>query len=264
MAQAGHSAHAGDPVARPAQPDGRNPWGFWATCFWTVAALLAWLATQFAVAVALMTWFDVSDDLSVTEVEGFVSHALTVSLVSIAAVPAELAVIWLAVRLARWGFADYLALHWPDRRHLLLGLGCLAVLLPLADLSSWLMGQPIVPDFVQNLYRTARDAGTIWLLAIALVGTAPLAEELVFRGFMFRGLAASRMGVAGAILIPSAVWTVMHIQYSAFHLVHIFIIGLLLGWLRWRAGSTTLTLILHAVINLAALIQVAFIVERMS
>lgn len=219
---------------------------------------------QFAVAVALMAWFDVGDDLSATEVEGFVSHALTVSLVSIAAVPAELAVIWLAVRLARWSFADYLALVRPERRHLLFGLGCLAVLLPLADLSSWLAGQPVVPDFVQNLYRTARDAGTIWLVAIALVGAAPLAEELVFRGFMFRGLVASRVGVAGAILIPSAIWAVMHLQYSPFHLVHIFIIGLLLGWLRWRAGSTTLTLILHAVINLAALVQVAFIVEWMS
>ena len=56
----------------------------------------------------------------------------------------------------------------------------------------------------------------------------------------------------------------MHVQYSAFYLVHIFVIGLLLGWLRWRSGSTTLTLILHAIINLMSLVQIAFIVERMS
>jgi membrane protease YdiL (CAAX protease family) len=164
----------------------------------------------------------------------------------------------------RWRFADYLALIWPDGRNLVLGLACIALLLPLADLSSYLAGQPIVPDFVRNLYLTGKESGTLWLLVLALVVAAPLAEELVFRGFMFRGLAASRVGVPGAILIPSAIWAVMHIQYSAFYLVHIFIIGLLLGWLRWRSGSTTLTLLLHAIINLTSLIQVAFIVERMS
>jgi membrane protease YdiL (CAAX protease family) len=173
-------------------------------------------------------------------------------------------VIWLAVRRVRWDFAEYLALGWPSGRYLLLGLACIAVLLPLVDLSSYVMGQPIVPDFVRNLYVTARDSSTLWLLAIALVIAAPLAEELVFRGFMFRGLADSRVGVSGAILIHSAIWAVMHIQYSAFYLVHIFVIGLLLGWLRRRSGSTTLTLILHAIINLTSLIQVAFIVERMS
>lgn len=242
----------------------REPWKFWGSCLWTGLAILVWVAVQFLVIVALLLWFNIGDDLSTPQVESFASHALAVSLVSIAAVPAELAVIWLAVRWVRWDFAGYLALVWPQRRDVLVGLACIAVLLPLADLSSYLTGQPIVPDFVRNLYVTARDSNTIWLLAIALVIAAPLAEELVFRGFMFRGLAASRAGVLGAILIPSAIWAVMHIQYSPFYLMHIFIIGLLFGWLRWRSGSTTLTLFLHAIINLTSLIQVAFIVEWMS
>lgn len=252
----------GSPLA--SETGRREPWKFWGSCLWTGFAILVWGAVQFLVIVALLLWFDVGVDLSDSEVESFASHAIAVSLVSIAAAPAELAVIWLAVRRKRWGFADYLALLWPQRRDAVLGLVCIAVLLPLADLSSYLTGQPIVPDFVRNLYLTARDSNTIWLLAIALVVAAPLAEELVFRGFMFRGLAASRVGVLGAVLIPSAIWAVMHIQYSAFYLTHIFVIGLLLGWLRWRSGSTTLTLLLHAIINLTSLIQVAFIVERMA
>lgn len=242
----------------------REPWKFWGSCLWTGLAILVWVAVQFLVIVALLLWFDVGSDLSNPEVEAFASHAMVVSLVSIAAVPAELAVIWLAVRWKRWDFAGYLALVWPRGRDVLLGLLCIAVLLPLIDLSSYLVGQPIVPDFVRNLYLTARDSNTIWLSAIALVIAAPLAEELVFRGFMFRGLAASRVGVLGAVLIPSAIWAMMHIQYSSFYLMHIFIIGLLLGWLRWRSGSTTLTLFLHAIINLTSLLQVTFIVERMS
>lgn len=242
----------------------RVPWLFWGTCLWTAAAILAWVAAQFLVIVALMVWFDVDDGLSSAELAAFASHAVSVSLVSIAAVPAELAVIWLAVRRARWRFSDYLALAWPDRRHLWLGLACIAVLLPLADLASYLAGQPLVPEFVRSLYRTARETNTIWLTAIALVIAAPLAEELVFRGFMFRGLAASRIGPWSAIVLSSAIWAVMHIQYSAFFLLHIFVIGLLFGWLRWKSGSTTLTLILHGIVNLASVIQVAVITEWLS
>ena len=55
-------------------------------------------------------------------------------------------------------------------------------------------GRAIVPPFVIDAYRSARDSGTIWLLVIALVIAAPLTEEIVFRGFMYRGLAASRVG----------------------------------------------------------------------
>lgn len=225
---------------------------------------MAWVAMQFVVIVGLFIWFDVDDVLSSAAVEAFASHALTVSFIAIAAVPAELAVIWLAVRLARWRFADYLALVWPRKRDLFLGLACVVLMLPLVDLSSYLAGQPIVPEFVRDMYRTARDSNSIWLLAIAMVVAAPLAEELVFRGFLFRGLAASRVGVLGAILITSLVWALMHVQYSPFFIMHIFLIGLLFGWLRWRSGSTTLTLILHAIVNLTSLVQVAFIVERAS
>ncbi len=241
----------------------RKPWKLWGTCLWTGAAIAAWAAVQLLVIAALLFWFDVGEDLTDPDVETFMSHAVAVSLVSIVAVPAELGVIWLAVRLARWRFADYLALVWPRQRDVMLGLLCLAVLLPAADVTSYLSGQPIVPDFVRNLYLTARSSGSLWLLAIALVVAAPLAEELVFRGFMFRGLASSRVGVLGAILIPSVIWALMHVQYSPFYILHIFIIGVVLGWLRWRSGSTTLTLILHGIINLVALVQIAIMVEWM-
>ena len=44
----------------------------------------------------------------------------------------------------------------------------------------------------------------------------------------------------------------------------IFLIGLLLGWLRWASGSTLLTIVLHMLANLAACIQAAIKVEWMS
>jgi uncharacterized protein len=245
--------------APPVVPAICDPWKFWASCAWTVLAILIWLAVQLVVVVGIFAWFNVGT--TPAEIEMWGSHGLTMSLIAIAAVPAELSVVWLAAKLARCRFTDYLALTMPRGRDVLLGIACLFVLLPFIDLTSYLTGRALVPPFVVEMYRSARDSGTLPLLAIALVIAAPVAEELVFRGFLYRGLAASRVGVVGAILISSALWAGMHIQYELFFIAHIFLIGLVLGWWRWKSGSTTLTLIMHGLINLGSLVQVAFITE---
>ena len=38
-------------------------------------------------------------------------------------------------------------------------------------------------------------------------------------------------------------------EYNWFGLLQVFIIGLLLSWIRWRSGSTLLTMVLHAIAN---------------
>ena len=50
----------------------------------------------------------------------------------------------------------------------------------------------------------------------------------------------------------------MHVQYEGIYIVQIVVLGCVFGWLRWRSGSTILTMILHAIVNAAALAQVAF------
>jgi membrane protease YdiL (CAAX protease family) len=99
------------------------------------------------------------------------------------------------------------------------------------------------------------------VLAVALIVAAPLMEELLFRGFFFPGYARS-LGPWGAIIVTAAGWAVMHVQYETFYIVQIFVLGCAFGWLRWRSGSTLLTVILHAIVNALALAQVAFLVER--
>ena len=51
---------------------------------------------------------------------------------------------------------------------------------------------------------------------------------------------------------------------TAYTLSQIFLIGLLLGWIRWATGSTLLTIGLHVLANLAACIQAAIKVEWFS
>jgi membrane protease YdiL (CAAX protease family) len=56
----------------------------------------------------------------------------------------------------------------------------------------------------------------------------------------------------------------MHVQYDALIIAQIFLIGLLLGWLRWASGSTLLTISLHVMANVVATIEAAIKVEWMT
>ena len=80
---------------------------------------------------------------------------------------------------------------------------------------------------------------------------APVQEELFFRGFLYRGLSTA-IGPWVTILLTSAVWSVIHLQYNLFFLAEIFLLGVTFGWLRMRSGSTILTLLLHGTMNALA------------
>ena len=90
---------------------------------------------------------------------------------------------------------------------------------------------------------------------VAFCVAAPVTEELLARGFLFRGWSESFLGPFGAILLSSIVWTALHLQYEWFFFGEVFSIGLLLGYLRYRYRSTWLTIILHGLNNLGAVVQ---------
>ena len=77
-------------------------------------------------------------------------------------------------------------------------------------------------------------------------------EETVFRGFLWRGLAASRLGNWGAWLLTSVFFVANHTKYYANPgaLIAVAITGLILGLVRWRTGSSTASMITHSLSNL--------------
>ena len=252
-------------LSRPHRTDLRppcQPLGVWTTTAYGLAAMVAWFAAQLLSAFVVLSFFAAGRDAPDAEVQTLASHAVTIAVATIVSMPAPIAVIAMAARRAGCTVVDYLALYRPKRADLIVGVLMIAVLLPLGDLSSWLTGRDLVPPAVVDAYNSARSSGTLVLLAIALVVAAPLMEELLFRGFLFPGYATSRLRPWGAIVLTSAGWAVMHVQYEAFYIVQIFLLGCAFGWLRWRSGSTLLTVILHAIVNAVALAQVAFLVER--
>ena len=62
-----------------------------------------------------------------------------------------------------------------------------------------------------------------WVLLIMIVFGAPLFEELWFRGFLFPALAQSKLGVAGAAMVSSGLWALLHLGYPPQVLVVVFV-----------------------------------------
>lgn len=239
-------------------PAGCAPWGLAASLAWGFAAVALWLGAQIVVGEVVVA--SLFDNLP-ADPDRRIVHAPFVSVVTLGAMIVPLIVIVAAVRAANCAQAEYLGLRMPAARYLWIGVATLAVLIPLVDLVSWLAGYPVTPDFVIDVYRSARETGTLLLLAIALAVAAPVVEEVIFRGFLLPGLARSTLGTAGALLFTSLSWALLHAQYQPFYLIQIVLLGVVFGWLRLKSGSTLLTILLHGLLNLAALVQAAMIAE---
>ena len=253
------SSSASVPPALSAPP----PWGLLGTIAWGALGVCAWFAVQFAVIMAVIVWRDMTAPGTV-DMHKMANDGFLLASVTILAAPAWIGVSFLAARLRGWTARDYLALVWPRRAELAFGIASVAGLLIAADLFTLLVGREVVPGFMREAYLSARNSGSLVLFFLAVVIVAPISEEVAFRGFLFRGLSASWLGVSGAIIATSAAWAAMHVQYDTFTLAQIFVIGLLLGWIRWASGSTLLTIMLHMLANLMACIQAAIKVEWLS
>jgi membrane protease YdiL (CAAX protease family) len=87
-------------------------------------------------------------------------------------------------------------------------------------------------------------------MLFAAIIVAPAGEEIMVRGFLFHGLVRSERSAWPAIVVISVLWAALHVQYDWTGILQIFVIGLFLGWMRWRSGSTLLTFLLHTLFNL--------------
>ncbi|MHA6287242.1 CPBP family intramembrane glutamic endopeptidase [Maricaulis sp. CAU 1757] len=81
---------------------------------------------------------------------------------------------------------------------------------------------------------------------VMTVVITPLAEEVFYRGFLFRWMSAYR-GVRLAALISSMMFAVMHVVPP--QVISAFGLALVLCWLYWRTGSIWPAIVAHMVNN---------------
>ena len=84
------------------------------------------------------------------------------------------------------------------------------------------------------------------LLATAFIGGAAIGEELFFRGFVL-GVLTRRYGFWIGAVTVSLVFAAVHVQPTA--LAPIFLLSLLLCWLRHVSGSILPAIVCHASYN---------------
>ncbi|MFP4235825.1 MAG: CPBP family intramembrane glutamic endopeptidase, partial [Nitriliruptoraceae bacterium] len=117
----------------------------------------------------------------------------------------------------------------------------------------------------QQLLQDALSGGLPLLLVVVLaVVVAPLTEEVVFRGVLFRAM-ADRINLGVALVVSSAIFSVIHIEVVASQpvaLLGLFTVGLLLALAYHLTGNLMVPILGHAVFNAISL-GLAVLVDRL-
>ncbi len=221
-------------------------------------AFVAFLAGQIA-ALAALLWWSHGDFRSVYAAP-YDGAVVTLSVLVLN--PVTVAVLMLAVRLKGANQAEYLALVWPRLRLVTVGIIGIVVIIALTDALLFVSGRAIVSPFQVVSYNTAAAEGWLPLMWVATVLVAPAGEEIMFRGYLFRGFVRSERSAWPAIVVISLLWAGPHLQYDWTGMTEIFVAGLFLGWVRWRSGSTLLTFLLHALFNLEGMMETVLQVKH--
>lgn len=226
------------------------PFGFWKTVGCALAAIAFGLAVT-VVGLGLVdalkgVWLPLT---VLAHLEGLLN---AVCLASIAA-----AVMW-GVRRAGWRIRDYFALTPPVGRDFLLVLACLGVMW-LVSAGVERIAQPENTDHALLAldYRNAKATGTVLLNWLTVVVIAPIAEEIFYRGFLYRGWSKSRLGISGTILLTAVLFGLAHYHYSWYGQLEIGFFALFAGWLRWRTESLTPPILFHAATGAVSMLYAA-------
>jgi membrane protease YdiL (CAAX protease family) len=232
----------------------RRAWGFWATLGWFGGAVVTYLAVSVLCGFGYALWWVVTRPSVAIDLESPMIAYLATAL----SMPAAALLLIYGARRAGPTAFGYIGLTLPARRHMLVGLAltaafwCASVgffyLFPAYDQS---------PQLIQEYRAILGNPAALAMYWITLAVTAPVFEEIIFRGFLMRGWSESRIGAMGAVALSSLAFAVVHVQYNLPTMTMVLGLGLVLGLMRWRSGSTTLTIMLHMTWNLVAGIMIA-------
>ena len=151
--------------------------------------------------------------------------------------------------------ADYgLIVRLRDWRWLLVGIGVSIVATGATALLDAVSGSTPQQEVVRAIERSAPAAQVLG--ALAVVTLAPLAEELLFRGLLLRGL-LRRTGAVWAAMISGGVFALSHLvdPSAAPFLAPLMLVGVVSAMRAIRTGELSQSVLLHAGFNLTAAVS---------
>jgi CAAX protease family protein len=113
---------------------------------------------------------------------------------------------------------------------------------------AWLIRTPNTPNPLTELMK---DRPSMILIGIFGVTLGPLAEELIFRGFL-QPLLIRSLGVVAGILLAAVPFGLLHFPEYGNSWRHALLIsgaGAAFGWMRYATGSTRASTLMHAAYN---------------
>lgn len=145
----------------------------------------------------------------------------------------------------------WLQWHWrPPASALLRAAAAVLMVLPVVALSGWLI-EHLWPQAggsnpLLDLVLTNPDPRALACFALTATVLAPLFEETLFRGVLLPVL-ARRLGPLPGVLASAAVFALAHLSLT--ELVPLLVLGVGLGWLRWRTGRLAASVLMHSLWN---------------
>lgn len=115
-----------------------------------------------------------------------------------------------------------------------------------------------IPDQLQGLDQllTISDWPSAILIISGISIIGPLAEEMVFRGFLQQSLEQNLQNITRAVIYTALAFMIVH--FNIFWALNIFIIGFFLSFVGWKTNSIWPTFIVHMMNNSLALVFVHF------
>lgn len=112
---------------------------------------------------------------------------------------------------------------------------------------------------LKELFDLPTERLALGSAVLGVVVTAPVAEELLFRGFLYTAV-RERWGYRAALGISSVLFAAMHFDPTGMYALLVLPSAVLFGWLRERTGGIYVPILAHAVFNTVAV--AVFLVER--
>lgn len=128
-----------------------------------------------------------------------------------------------------------------------------------ASVAAWVITRVSGPfESVAGQLALQQHGVVLWVFAAATVLLAPVCEEIAFRGLLYGALEKRGMGDVPIVFVSAALFAAYHVEPTRFPLL--FALGLALGEVRRRTGSTGAAIMTHVGINF--LPAVAMVVGR--
>ncbi|MDA7881162.1 CPBP family intramembrane metalloprotease [Akkermansiaceae bacterium] len=240
----------------PLPPYEKSPWNAWWTLLWAFGLLVIWqLTLGLGMSMFLLldgSYFESPGDFSAL-MDRFSELALdgdAIGMSSFLTIFVVCPVCWLLGKVRpHWSGWEYLGVNsvrgwqWPLWAGITYGLGTLFGLLgPSLGLD----------EMDESMVQMAESTDYAILLILGVAIAAPLVEEFIFRGVVYRGWRASKMGLSGTLVLTSFLWTILHVQYPFPILCFLFVFGIILGLAREWTGNIWIPVWMHFVNNAIA------------